>query len=125
MAGLFDRVTAHGLGGTRYQFEVYPAATEFRAVPGLYFFGHPTANGGWRALYIGQTHDLQMRVGSGLKNHHQLAAATRLGMTHIGVHVFHGPEEARLQAESGLIAVLQPRLNATLGAGANVLLRRS
>lgn len=119
MASLFSRTTATGLNGTRYEFQVYPAGTQFRQVPGLYFFGHPKAQGGWHALYIGQTHDLQVRVGAGLQNHHQYSAAKRLGFTHVGVIVFPGGEQARLSAEANLIAGLRPQLNGNGGQAGN------
>lgn len=114
---------ATGLNGTRYDFKVYPAGTQFHPFSGLYGFLRPVANGGWHVLYIGQTHDLQMRVGAGLQNHHQFSAARRLGFTHVGVHVFQGNEQARLGAESSLIAALRPQLNGNGGQSIKPTLR--
>lgn len=114
---------ATGLNGTRYDFKVYPAGTEFHPFPALYVFLRPVANGGWHVLYVGQTHNLQVRVGAGLRNHHQFSAAQRMGFTHIGVHVFQGGEQARLSAESNLIAGLRPLLNGNGGQTAASQLR--
>jgi hypothetical protein len=115
MATQYSVATAIGRNGARYEFQVYPTGTQFRPLAGLYFFGFPKANGGWHALYIGQTHDLQVRVGAGLQNHHQFSAAIRLGLTHIGVHLFPGSEQERCWAEGDLINRLRPQLNGNGG----------
>jgi hypothetical protein len=109
----YKSVDAVGLSGTRYKFEVYPLGTEFRAIPGLYIFSTPDAQGGWDAAYVGHSHDLQSRVGAGLANHHCYLAALNAGVTHIGVCPFQGRESDRTAAEADLIAALTPRLNRT------------
>lgn len=111
----YTNATARGLSGTIYQFQLYPAGTHFRDIPGIYVFTRPNPNGGWHVLYVGQTHDLQGRVGSCLGTHHQYRAAKAKGFTHIGVHVFPGREDARLRAEGDLIAGLRPELNGNSG----------
>lgn len=111
----YPLVTATGLSGTHYKFQLYPAGTHFREMPGLYIFARPVANGGWHVLYVGQTHDLQNRVGSCLHTHHQFAAAKAKGITHVGALLFPGREDDRLRAESDLIAGLRPELNGNGG----------
>lgn len=106
---------AEGLNGTRYEFKLYPAGTNFHPLPAVYWLVRPVPNGDWEVLYVGQTHDLQVRVGAGLQNHHQFSAAKRMGLTHVGVHVFQGSEQARLSAEANLIAALRPPLNGNRG----------
>jgi excinuclease UvrABC nuclease subunit len=114
----FIKAKAVGLSGSSYEFQLYPAGTHFRELPGVYVFTRPIANGGWHVLYVGQTHDLQGRVGSCLGTHHKYLAALAKGFTHVGVHVFQGREDARLNVESDLIAGLRPELNGTGGQSA-------
>ncbi len=104
-------VTATGASGVTYTFRPYPIGTGFPESPGLYFLGRPRHDGSWEVFYIGQTHDLQGRVGTGLKSHHKIAAAIRLGASHVGVMAMDGPESRRLNAESDLIRRLNPTLN--------------
>jgi hypothetical protein len=94
-----------------YEFQAYPLGTQFRTVPGLYVFCRQRPDGSWFGFYIGQTHDLQNRVGSGLPNHHKIDAARKAGATHVGVQVFNGREADRIAAETDLIRHNTPPLN--------------
>jgi excinuclease UvrABC nuclease subunit len=110
----YELVRAVGASGAAYEFQMYPLGTRFKELPGLYVFGRPVPNGQWEVLYVGQTHNLQSRIGTGLSTHHKILDARNLGATHIGVSVFIGREYDRLQAESDLIASVNPRLNTAL-----------
>jgi excinuclease UvrABC nuclease subunit len=104
-------VTATGASGVGYNFQTFPIGTEFISSPGLYFFGGPALNRRWQVFYVGQTHNLQDRVGRGLKSHHKYNAALKMGASHVGVMAMDGPESRRLNAESDLIRGLNPNLN--------------
>ncbi len=120
MANEYELVSAKDSFGRSYDFQVYPLGWEFVERPGLYIFCAPVAERNWNALYVGQTHDLQSRVGSGLTSHHQYLPALSAGATHIAVTLFTGREEDRLAAETSLITALDPPLNRT-GHSRNVL----
>lgn len=111
------KITAVGVSGAKYEFQVYPLGTGFKELPGLYMFVHrPVANGQWRLHYVGQTHDFQARIGTGLPSHHKIAAAKRAGATHVAVAVVNGRESDRLSAELDLIQRYKPSLN-EIGVG--------
>lgn len=109
----FSRITARGASGAVYEFQAYPLGTAFKELPGLYIFCSPVTNGNWRVHYVGQTHNLQNRVGTGLPTHHKIAGAKRAGATHVAVRVINGRESDRIAAESDLIQRLKPHLNDT------------
>jgi excinuclease UvrABC nuclease subunit len=116
------RLGANGASGTRYELQLYPLRTEFRALPGVYMFTKRAANGNWDVLYVGQTHDLQRRVGSGLSQHHKINKAVGLGATHIGVLIVHGTEATRLGVEADLCKSHAPVCNDLPTSTANALL---
>jgi hypothetical protein len=112
----FQKITARGANGALHEFQAYPLGTRFKELPGLYTFCYPRTDGSWFALYIGQTHDLDGRVGSGLETHHRIAEARKAGATHVAVRVFNGRESDRIAAEADLIRHNKPPLN-DLGLG--------
>ena len=113
IASSYQLVTATGASGHVYEFQVDPLGTKFRPIPGLYVFSRPDAEREWCAVYVGQTHDLQARVGGGLENHHCYLRAQKADVTHIGVSPYPGTEFRRKAAEADLIAALDPPLNRT------------
>lgn len=105
-------VTAVGQSGTRYSFLLQPfAGFHPQSLPGVYLVcreaGYVTT-----ALYVGESSDLSVRVGSALGSHHALDSWRRHGATHIGVMYTTGSEVARLQIERDLINGLAPTCNA-------------
>lgn len=106
---------AVGASGAAYDFYVYPLGTEFRPLPGLYILCSQAANGAWDAHYVGETEDLQSRVGAGLRGHHKVPAALARGATHVAVAVHRGGSFARRQVERDLCAKLSPPCNDKLG----------
>lgn len=120
LANEYQLVRIADARGQMHEFQVFPFGTPFVERPGLYVFCAPIAQGNWNALYVGQTHDLQARVGAGLSTHHQYLSAIIAGATHTAVELFPGPEAQRLAAEKELISALSPRLNGT-GVGRNAL----
>jgi len=94
-----------GASGKKYTFYVYPWGTEFKAVGGVYAV--LKNNGSTNSvIYIGQTGDLSERF----DNHHKKDCFRRHGATHIAAFV-EGNEQARLAAESDLIAAYNPPCN--------------
>ena len=120
MAHQYELIRVADARGQTHDFQVFPLGTPFVERPGLYVFCAPIAQGNWDALYVGQTHDLQARVGTGLSTHHQYLSAIIAGATHIAVELFPGPETQRLAAEKEVISALSPRLNGT-GVGRTAL----
>lgn len=98
-------VTASGLSGTNYSFDVYPWNTPFRAVGAVYLVlrkGNPS----FELLYVGQTDDLSSRFDS----HHKQPCFDRKGRTHIGILV-EPSEVKRLRFESDLVQKHKPTCN--------------
>lgn len=104
-------IGATGVSGTRYEFQLYPFGTHFVKLPGVYIFTKRPPNSNWEPLYIGETHDLDNRVGSGLMQHHKVSMALSQGATHVGVIVVQGPEANRLRVESDLCQAYSPVCN--------------
>jgi hypothetical protein len=101
------KCTWTGKSGTKYIYEIYPIATEFKAVPGNYIFARESRPGYWSARYIGQTNNLNERLG----DHEKEACAKRNGATHIHVHSNGNGEHARKTEEKDLILNNQPPCN--------------
>ena len=97
------------VGSTIYIRDV-PDRTKFREVPGNYIFAKETSPGRWAARYIGQTINLNERLG----DHEKEACAKRNGATHIHVHANGSGEQARKAEEKDLILNNQPTCNEQL-----------
>jgi excinuclease UvrABC nuclease subunit len=94
----------------KYRFEVVGPNVTWKPVGAVYIFSYfDVALNYWPALYIGQAASLAER----LPSHERWEEATRLGATHIHVHV--EPDQARRDAiEAELISTFQPPLNVQL-----------
>lgn len=90
---------AYGISGRQYIFELFPIDMIFNNVPGIYEFVKQASNGGWDALYIGQTGNLRERLTS---QHHQWNCARRHRATHIAILVTVGSEQERVDIETDL-----------------------
>lgn len=88
----------HGVSGWRYDYEVHPVGTPFRAVPGNYIFAKESAEG-WVPIYIGESESLGDRC---CNAHEKWDAAIRYGATHIHCHV-NSDKPSRLAEETDLI----------------------
>ena len=113
-------LTATGIGasGTMYKFEMYPLGTPFADnVPGIYVFCKVDPPSNWTALYVGQTHDLNARVGAGLGGHHKIDLALAHGATHVGVFSVNGREADRLRIEADICQAMSPICNDLPRAG--------
>ena len=95
--------------GVGYAYIIYPINGTFPSAPGNYILAKETA-AGWVALYIGQTNNLRRRMFE-LARHERLECATRLGMTHIHVHVNSDGEHASRIEEMDLIERYRPACN--------------
>ena len=102
-----------GLSGRRYQYWVYPLGTRFDRVPGNYLFAREATPQRWLPCYIGQTENLQDRLG----DHEKEACARHHGATHLHAHQNLGGEEARKMEEEDLIQQWQPPCNRQLKKG--------
>jgi len=95
-----------GKSGKTYGYYVYPLDTHFKEEPGNYIFAKRDASGQWIPQYIGQTKNLNQRLG----DHEKEACAKRNGATHIHAHL--NPTEAtRLAEEKDLIERHNPPCN--------------
>jgi|SRR3989344_3427002 len=102
---------ASGVSGTLYLFKAHPWGTRFPAIPGLYAFVAPLPTGLWRVLYLGETHDLDERVGLGLRSHHRALDALHRGATHVAVARAPAVKGDRLAQETDLCEALMPPCN--------------
>lgn len=100
-----------GKSGRAYEMQNYPLGTHMKAEAGLYIFMSQTTRGGWQALYIGESSNLDERVGRGLGNHHALLRAKNSGATHISAMLFKGTNAERVTAEADLRAAYDPPCN--------------
>jgi len=73
------------ISGVQQRFELHVIGTKFNKIAGLYIFVYLDANKVWRTVYIGETHNLDQRIGEGLKNHNSLACINRNCATHIAI----------------------------------------
>jgi len=96
-----------GLSGKEYKYWIYPIGSSFKKEPGNYLFGKETRPGYWSSCYIGQTENLDERLG----DHEKEACAKRNGATHIHAHLTGGGEVVRRAEEKDLIAKWNPPCN--------------
>jgi hypothetical protein len=66
-----------------YIYQVYDIDAPMKEQPGNYIFAAPTPQRRWRAIYVGQTTNLDDR----LENHEKRACAISHGATHIHAHL--------------------------------------
>ncbi len=98
-----------GASGTRYSYWAYPIGTTLKEEAGNYIFAKQTATGRWAACYVGQTENLNQRLGA----HEKEACARRNGATHIHAHTAGG-EAVRKREEEDLIKGQKPPCNVQL-----------
>jgi hypothetical protein len=93
-----------------FPFSVLPA-WEWDALggPAVYMLCRREHDGSVTILYIGECEDLPERIGP---RHEKRAAATRLGMTEVHVHLLARTRHERLAVETRLRAHYPTRLNA-------------
>ncbi len=99
-------VTWVGRSDTHYVYEVYSPSGNWNDVAGNYIFARQEPDGGWTALYIGETSSFRDRFSS----HERWPCATRHGATHVHAHVNTGAT-ARRAEETDLIAAGIPPCN--------------
>jgi len=96
-----------GKSGKTYQYWIYPINNaSFKSEGGNYIFCKKNAAGKWTPQYIGQTNNLNERLG----DHEKEACAKRNGATHIHAHT-NATEAARLAEEKDLITNFKPPCN--------------
>jgi hypothetical protein len=105
------RVIWIGASGTRYSAELYPIGTTFHRIPGIYIFCQIASLTTWRAVYVGQTDDLDRRLREELAHHHRWQSIRAAGATHVGVIRVSGSLDDRLRIETDLRRGLNPPCN--------------
>lgn len=104
-----------------YNFTVHPIGTQLHRLSGLYLFiicppgrvippdtKDQIPNTFYHLLYVGITNNFNAR----LKQHHKIAAAIELGMTHVGIlKISSGRKRKKLERE--ILKHLNPPLNQT------------
>ena len=93
-----------------YDFKAYSPKTRWKAVGAVYIFAKPTSDGGWRAVYVGQTKDMNDRM----QDHSDWTAASRLGATAIHARTV-SDEPMRKALEKVMIDAWKPPLNKKRG----------
>lgn len=102
-----DTITAMGISGRKYTFNLYLWGTEFKRIGGVYMILRKTdQNGNHAVLYIGQTGDLSERF----DHHHKKPCFDRNRKTHIAV-LAESAELNRLNIENDLIRNYNPSCN--------------
>jgi len=99
-----------GLSGKEYQYWIYPMGASFKKDPGNYIFAKESSQTHWTPCYIGQTENLNERLG----DHEKEACAKRNGTTHIHAHLTTGGESVRKAEEKDLIQRWKPPCNEQL-----------
>jgi|SRR6185312_6913408 hypothetical protein len=101
--------TAKGASGRTYQFQLHPVGTGYNDRSGVYIFVKRAANGGWDALYIGETGSFKRRLTDELRLHHQWQRVVAHGATHIATLHVPGALALREDIETDLRrAILTP-----------------
>lgn len=88
-------------------YHILPIGASFKEEAGNYAFAKETKPGFWKAVYFGQTKNLNQRH----DNHEKEDCATRNGATHIHARLNSQGESARLAEEKDLILRWQPPCN--------------
>lgn len=101
----------HGVSGKAYKYWIYPIGTVLKEEPGNYIFSEETSSQKWSPRYIGQTENLNRRLG----DHEKEACAKRYGATHIHAHLNSGGESIRRAEEKDLVQKWKPPCNEQLG----------
>ena len=96
-----------GKSGREYTYWIYPIGTSFKGEAGNYIYAKQTSPGYWSACYIGQTENLDLRLG----DHEKETCAKRHGATHIHAHLNNAGISARLLEEKDLILRWKPPCN--------------
>lgn len=96
-----------GQSGKQYNYYIYPIGRSFNDEPGNYIFAKESTPGRWSPCYVGQTENLDKRLG----DHEQEACAKRNGATHIHAHLSSGGEAVRKAEEKDLIVKWKPPCN--------------
>lgn len=99
-----------GQSGEEYKYWIYPIGFSFKKEPGNYIFAKETKPNSWSPRYIGQTKNLDERLG----DHEKEVCAKRHGATHIHAHLTSGGESIRKAEERDLILRWQPPCNEQL-----------
>lgn len=98
-----------GRSGLKYTAETHLWGTEFLPLSAVYIACAPTW-GGWLALYVGETHDINQRLNTGAEGHNGLKRARASGATHFGICLVSDNAE-RLRIETDLRHGLNPSCN--------------
>ncbi len=103
-------LTLTGASGNKYQFNVYPFNTEFKAIPVVYYISKRTqkaeGSGSHSKIYIGETNDLSERF----DGHHKASCFKRNNANSISIHQ-EANEAKRLKVERDLIDAYEPPCN--------------
>lgn len=103
-------VNATGASGKVYQAQMKSLVEVLPKAAGIYIFVRQEAEGP-RALYVGQTHDFDQRIGRLRTQHNAWVDLCREKATHVALVPFNGSEAQRIQIETDLRNGLQPVCN--------------
>ncbi len=100
----------NGASGREYSFYVHPVGTAYVEAAGVYLFC-THQNGVYRAVYVGQTDNLNQRLNTGLQQHHAWPRGRAAGVTHFGTMLVPGGAHVRLNVETDLRHHINPVLS--------------
>ena len=106
---MMTRVSCNGASGTQYTMIVAPIGASLPKVGGVYLLLSREVSV-WRALYVGQSENLDQRVGSNITSRHAWPKFRRFGATHVAL-VDVSDSNDRLWIERDLIQGLNPPCN--------------
>lgn len=106
-----NRVIAVGASGTEYSLFVHPIGTTYRSIAGVYVFLNSSPTQTWKALYVGESSDLERRLNSNLQGHNAWPRIRQHNPSHIATMAVNGAAERRLQIETDLRHGLKPPCN--------------
>lgn len=99
-------IILQGRSGAKYEFQVYPWGTNFKALGAVYAVLKATSGTTYAVLYVGETGNLSERF----DDHHKAVCFDRHGRTHIAVCV-EPSHDVRLRVEQDLVANYNPPCN--------------
>ena len=99
-----------GASGQEYKYWAYALGASLKEEAGNYIFAKRRAGGGCVACYIGQTANLNQRLG----DHEKGSCASRHGATHVHAHLNSRGETGRRAEEGDLISRHRPACNEQL-----------
>jgi hypothetical protein len=99
-----------GISGEKFKYWIHPIGTSYKEVPGNYIFAKETSPNNWTPIYVGETDNLDRRLGNP-NEHEKLPCVRRHGGTHIHSHTSVDNSAIRRKEESDIRDKWNPPCN--------------